>query len=178
MAGVCRGTRAPSLIQAQKVSYSGQLSAECIWEFPSLRCFPGFGETEVMKWGSVLAILGKIILVWIYSPQNRHLKMGAWAMSCCSSSEWNLLLVHPVSCSLFFCMEWKTLSLFWEVPWCSWELKLILWVYGHIWNSPMVLWDAIQTGFSSHTLWVLKFVSLTDIILDPWIIWKCQFSSS
>lgn len=96
-----------------------QLSAEFISEFPSFHCVPGFGETEVMKWGSVLAILGKIILVWIYSPQNRHLKMGAWAMSCCSSSEWNLLLVHPVSCSLFFCMEWKTLSLFWEVPWCS-----------------------------------------------------------
>lgn len=113
------GTWAPSLLQAGKVSYTGQLSAEFISEFPSLCCFPDFGETEVMKGGSVLAILGKIILVWIYSPQNSHLKMGAWAMSCCSSSEWNLMLVHPVSCSLFFCTKWKTLSLFWEVPWCS-----------------------------------------------------------
>lgn len=114
-----QGNLGTFLTSAGKVSYTGQLSAEFISEFPSLCCFPDFGETEVMKGGSVLAILGKIILVWIYSPQNSHLKMGAWAMSCCSSSEWNLMLVHPVSCSLFFCTKWKTLSLFWEVPWCS-----------------------------------------------------------
>lgn len=96
--------------------------------------FQILGDTELKEGGCVcLSFLEQVLWCKIippkYSPKN------GWASRVALLF---LLPLQPASCRLFFCLQWKTSSLFWEVPWCCWELNLILCVSVHMCHTAWV----------------------------------------